>query len=185
MDRIRRGLENELLMEEVVVFANPQFTEKQMGELCFSYFIGLNINQVKIFAEPYFSPQQMREGRWGCKNGLTNQQVEFYMNKKYHWYQMRQLRLAFEHEMDNKQIETFSSPLLTADEMWHKRWNFIDDDIAVKVLDFEAQGFDENQMFVIREGYDCGLEDEQVEFYAKKDFDYSQMIEIRLGQKHG
>lgn len=57
---------------------------------------GLTIEQVKVYANPEFSWRQMEEIKKGFKNGLTIDQVKFYADYRYDYYQMQTIRERIE-----------------------------------------------------------------------------------------
>ena len=56
---------------------------------------------------------------------------------------------------------------------------------GIKTMFIEVDKFNDKQMKEINKGFEKGLSDEQIAIYAKPEFDYLQMMEIREGLKAG
>ncbi len=77
--QIVEGLEG-LTIDQVKVYADPKFSDKQMYQICTGFEDGLSMKQIKVFARPEFDWKQMEMIRIDFKHGLTIEKVK----EKYH-----------------------------------------------------------------------------------------------------
>ncbi len=65
-----------------------QFDYRQMYEIRLGLHSGLTLEQVKVYANPDFNNDQMQQIRWGLIDGLTIKQVKLYANPEFEWFEM-------------------------------------------------------------------------------------------------
>ena len=59
--QVREAFENGLTVEQVELFARPEFTKLKMYQLRLAFEKGLSIEQVKVIANPKFSSNKMMD----------------------------------------------------------------------------------------------------------------------------
>ena len=81
MRRIRAGFEHDLSMEQVSVYAKPEFTWDQMEQVFFGFIDRLSMEQVAVYAKPEFTREQMKQIREGFEQGLSMEEVSALIKK--------------------------------------------------------------------------------------------------------
>lgn len=153
----------------------------QKCEILHGFESGLTLEQIKLYAKPEFSYHQMRQIRFGFENGLTNEQVSFYAKLKYDSSVMNEIREGFENGLDFIQVSFYINSDFTENQMREIRLGF-QNKLTDKQITFYAKSiFDSMQMKEIRSGFETELTFEQVALYANPKFSSLQMEIIKRG----
>lgn len=201
MAEIRKGFESGLSVEQVSVYAKPEFNEYQMRGIRRGFNEGLSIEQISVYAKPEFSCVQMSEIESGFKKGLSIEQISMYAKPEFYDYQMYQIRKGFEKGLSIEQVDVYAKPEfdikqmviivngfkngLSMEQMQEIRHGFINDLSMEQVSVYAKPEFDSYQMGVIRNGFENGLSMEQVSVYAKPEFNSNQMEVLKGGLEIG
>lgn len=92
LEQIRLGFEHGLTMEQIEVYANPEFKWPQMREVREGFESGLALEQVGYYAKPEFTSLQMQEIRKGFAEGLSMEQVKAYADPRDDFEKMAEIR---------------------------------------------------------------------------------------------
>lgn len=186
MEQIRTGFESGLSVEQVGVYAKPEFNEYQMREIRCGFNEGLSIEQVSVYAKPEFTCVQMSEIESGFKKGLSIEQISMYAKPEFYDYQMNQICRGFKNGLSMEQVSVYAKPEFNSNQMKLIEDGFRNKLSMEQVKAYAKPEFDPNQMWEIENGLDeYKLSIEQVGTYAKPEFDFNQMFEIRRGFING
>ena len=186
MEQIRTGFESGLSVEQVGVYAKPEFNEYQMREIRCGFNEGLSIEQVSVYAKPEFTCVQMSEIESGFKKGLSIEQISMYAKPEFYDYQMNQICRGFKNGLSMEQVSVYAKPEFNTGQMRLIEDGFRNKLSMEQVKTYAKPEFDSNQMWEIENGLDeYKLSIEQVGTYAKPEFDFDQMFEIRRGFING
>jgi len=105
--QILLGLDSGLHLGEIMLYARPEFNEKQMREIRSGFEQGLTLEQIQLYAKPEFDHYQMEEIKLGLKHGLTLEQVKFYAKPEFKWHQMREIRERFQRGWTFEQVMSY------------------------------------------------------------------------------
>jgi len=73
---IYEGVESDLTIEQIKVYANPKFKYTQMAVIREGFEEGLTMDQVKIYANPKFNWSEMREIKGALEKGMSIDKVK-------------------------------------------------------------------------------------------------------------
>lgn len=118
MEQIRTGFESGLSVEQVGVYAKPEFNEYQMREIRCGFNEGLSIEQVSVYAKPEFTCVQMSEIESGFKKGLSIEQISMYAKPEFYDYQMNQICRGFKNGLSMEQVGMYAKPELSANQIY-------------------------------------------------------------------
>ena len=93
-------------MEQVQLYAKPEFEKWQMAQIRKGFENGLSEEQVKFYAKPECEYWQMEEIRVGFQNGLTFEQVELYAKPEFECLQMDRIRRELEDGLTFEEVMT-------------------------------------------------------------------------------
>ena len=119
MNQICRGFKNGLSMEQVSVYAKPEFNSNQMKLIEDGFRNKLSMEQVKAYAKPEFDPNQM----WEIENGLDEyklsiEQVGTYAKPEFDFNQMFEIRRGFINGLSMEQVGMYAKPELSANQIY-------------------------------------------------------------------
>ena len=150
-NEIFEGLQNNLTVKQVEIYANVKLAYKQMREIRWALERGIDSDLVKCYAQPEFCVEQMREIFKGFNNGLNMSQVGIYAKSDIESRIMRRVRWLFEYGIDREEVLVCIKDSLKYD-----------------------------QICEICMGFEFGLSKEQVEKYADPKYSAEEMKKIRL-----
>jgi len=90
MKPIRLGLEADFTSEQIKRYARSEFTGQQMIEIYIGYLYGLSEEQICEYANPDFDAEQMNEICWSYIVKLTKEQVQVYNDRLANKFFMKQ-----------------------------------------------------------------------------------------------
>ncbi len=96
---IKTGLENNLSLDRISVYANKNYNWFQMRQIRWGLEKGLDVG---LYAKEKYNWEQMFEIRDGLQHGLTKEQVGIYADPKYSPDQMQQIRERLELSQSNE-----------------------------------------------------------------------------------
>ena len=82
-----------------------KLTNDQMFEICRGFRDGLTIEEVKVYAKPEFNKQQMKEIRRGFERGLSMEQVKIFVKPEINAKQMEKIRLDFQEGLTIEEVK--------------------------------------------------------------------------------
>lgn len=103
-------LENKYTLEDFN-FITPEFNSEQLMQIMQGLKDGLTLNEVKIYAKPNFNHFQMKELRTLLKYNqtretkLTEEQINFAANAKLKKYEIELIRVCYEKNIEQKEIK--------------------------------------------------------------------------------
>ena len=156
---ILEGFDNGLTMEQVKLYADPQYGWCEMAAIRTGYEWGLTDEQVKLYAKPEFDDNQMfriRDSFW--QDGMTIEQAKVYADPKYDDWGMQQIIWSLQKGLTMEQIQLFANDTFAKDSQ---------------------------KMSEIRGGLADGLTIEQVQVYAQPKFSWQQMKQLKIGLENG
>ena len=96
-DVITRGRKQGLHRDQISIYANPEFSVKQMEEILCGFETGLTKGQVAFYAKAQYDDTQMMVMRFGFNHAVPQQQMEKYLNPdKYTGEQMFEIKLGID-----------------------------------------------------------------------------------------
>lgn len=95
LNEIKTGYEKGLTVEQISVYAKPEFDTHQMQQILMAIRNGL-YESVHLFAKPEFDSKQMYQIWVGLYNGLSVSEVSTYTNPILDWTKMRSERTILE-----------------------------------------------------------------------------------------
>lgn len=107
---IREDFENGLTLEQVQMYAKPEFGYGQIVNIRRGLEGGLSKEQVQLYAKPEFGSWQMAQIRKGFENGLSDEQVQFYAKPEFECWQMEEIRVGFQNGLTFEQVELYAKP---------------------------------------------------------------------------
>lgn len=186
MEQIRTGFESGLSVEQVSVYAKPEFNEYQMREIRCGFNEGLSIEQVSVYAKPEFTCVQMSEIESGFKKGLSIEQISMYAKPEFYDYQMNQICRGFKNGLSMEQVSVYAKPEFNSNQMKLIEDGFRNKLSMEQVKAYAKPEFDPNQMWEIENGLDeYKLSIEQVGTYAKPELGVLQMEELKDALRSG
>lgn len=185
MRKIRMGFESGFSMEQVSVYAKPEFDSYQMGVIRNGFENGLSMEQVSVYAKPEFNSNQMEVLKGGLEIGLSIEQVSSYANPKFNDIQMYRIGEGYSAGLSTEQVNVYAKPEFNPDQMKSIEDGFRNKLSIEQVSVYAKPEFNDSQMAVIKNGFENNLSIEQVGTYAKPEFDFNQMFEIRRGFING
>ena len=157
MSEIESGFKKGLSIEQISMYAKPEFYDYQMNQICRGFKNGLSMEQVSVYAKPEFNSNQMKLIEDGFRNKLSMEQVKAYAKPEFDPNQMWEIENGLdEYKLSIEQVGTYAKP-----------------------------EFDFNQMFEIRRGFINGLSMEQVGMYAKPELSANQIYAAMNGLRNG
>ena len=189
MKAIRAGFEYGLDIEQIKLYAKPDFNYKQMIQIMYGLKNGLNNKQICFYAKPEFDGIQMFEIRKGFEEGLSTKEISVYAKPEFWPDQMDFLKSVFkEKNLTIDQVELFADPRYGT-ALMEKLCSALEDGLTIEEVKeakkFNMLKFDIYQIDMILFGYFEGLTTEQVKVYANPKFDPYQMGKIIEGFKSG
>lgn len=186
MREIRCGFNEGLSIEQVSVYAKPEFTCVQMSEIESGFKKGLSIEQISMYAKPEFYDYQMNQICRGFKNGLSMEQVSVYAKPEFNTGQMRLIEDGFRNKLSMEQVKTYAKPEFDSNQMWEIENGLDEYKLSIEQVGTYAKPeFDFDQMFEIRRGFINGLSMEQVGMYAKPELSANQIYAAMNGLRNG
>ena len=154
-----------MTMEEkmVAVCEGKELDDEQKLMIQTGFALGLSVEEVKIYAKPENTAEQMYEAYHEILKEKGDREPEFFTD-----YESRKKRLG----MAARGFEILKMEPLT-EPMMEEAFGLLE------------EVFDEDQMFLITEGFELGLSPEQVEMYADTRLDWMQMYEVEQGLLNG
>lgn len=185
-EEIKNGLKNGLSMEQISVYAKPEFNEYQMREIRCGFNEGLSIEQVSVYAKPEFTCVQMSEIESGFKKGLSIEQISMYAKPEFYDYQMNQICRGLKNGLSMEQVSVYAKPEFNSNQMKLIEDGFRNKLSMEQVKAYAKPEFDPNQMWEIENGLDeYKLSIEQVGTYAKPELGVLQMEELKDALRSG
>lgn len=197
MSEIESGFKKGLSIEQISMYAKPEFYDYQMYQIRKGFEKGLSIEQVDVYAKPEFdikqmviivngfknglSMEQMQEIRHGFINDLSMEQVSVYAKPEFDSYQMGVIRNGFENGLSMEQVSVYAKPEFNSNQMEVLKGGLEIGLSIEQVSSYANPKFNDIQMYRIGEGYSAGLSTEQVNVYAKPEFNPDQMKSIEDG----
>ncbi len=114
---IRWGFKKGLTVDQVALYAKPEFDYWQMVEIQLGFEYQLATEQLAIYAKPEFGAYQMRQIRLGLEDDLTIEQLAIYAKPEFDHCQMREIRSALRDGLPMGQMELFAKPEFDFEQM--------------------------------------------------------------------
>lgn len=180
--------------EEQIKYKSEGFTDAQIEEISQGMEAGLNI---AVYAKKELMPQSMYQIRLGMIQGFDMDQ---YADPKYDWFQLEEIRTGLEQGL---KVEVYHSPEISPDKMQQMRLGLEDHmDLSdflkysadvmrearlcllghIDVIKFLEQGYDGDQLKIIRGAIEKGLD---IQRYIKPEFRDVSIDEIAIGLENG
>lgn len=173
-------------MEQVSVYAKPEFNSDQMGVLKDGLERGLSIEQVSSYANPKFDDFQMYRIGEGYGAGLSAEQVNVYAKPEFNSVQMKLIEDGFRNKLSMEQVKAYAKPEFDSNQMWEIENGLDEYKLSIEQVGTYAKPeFDFDQMFEIRRGFINGLSMEQVGMYAKPELSANQIYAAMNGLRNG
>lgn len=155
MAEIRKGFERKLSLEQISIYAKPEFDYSAMEEIRVAFEEGLSIEKVSIFAKSEFNSSQMHTIRYAIKEGLDFDKLKIFARPEFVSEQMRQI------------CEGLVARKLTTEQ----------------VLLYAKTNYNSNQMLQIRLGLEDGLKFSQIVTYLNSGKDKKQVDEMNAKRR--
>ena len=157
MSEIESGFKKGLSIEQISMYAKPEFYDYQMNQICRGFKNGLSMEQVSVYAKPEFNSNQMKLIEDGFRNKLSMEQVKAYAKPEFDPNQMWEIENGLdEYKLSIEQVGTYAKPELG-------------------VL----------QMEELKDALRSGLSMEQVGMYAKPELSTNQIYAAMNGLRNG
>lgn len=125
LEQIKLAFEHGLNLEQVMVFAKPEFAIDQMEQIRIAFSHKLSTTQVRLLVQSNYSGPTMELIRLAFERGFTVEQVELVINRgTFNAYQLKQIRIGIERGLTPSQIFTLAKPYLSGEEMARYRHHF-------------------------------------------------------------
>lgn len=95
INEIKTGYEKGLTIEQISLYAKPEFDVHQMQQILMAIRSG-HFESAYLFAKPEFDSKQMYQIWIGLHNGLSVSEVSTYANPRLDWTKMRNERTILE-----------------------------------------------------------------------------------------
>ena len=102
---IRRGLEHDLTLEQIKIYARPEFDYSQMSCIRFGLEAGFTQEQLGKYARTEFSGNQMAQIAWGYRMCLTEEQISEYADPNLDADEMEDIRWKYMTQLTEEQIQ--------------------------------------------------------------------------------
>ena len=135
-----------------------EYNNDQLRELLYGLKDGLSNEQILAYANINFSHLQMDEIRVGFCNGLKPEQIEMYRDAAFNCYQMEQIRKGFENGLSVDQVKTYANPQFKYDQMRQIRYGFEDGLTVDQVKAYANTNFSDKIMKSLRIGFKYGFD---------------------------
>lgn len=150
----------------------------------------LSVEQVKLFATPDYLGSQMEEICRGLISGLSFDQVSLYLSQDFSAAQMKRLRCDLEAGHSIELVKTYALPELKPSEMSEAnrqllrqtRPQVVDTSDYISKLGIRFRADQQQQIHL---GICHGLSETQLAYYAHKKISAKQMRQIRLAIENG
>ncbi len=103
-EEILIGIRSGLFLEQLNLYARPEYDYRQMQQIRFGLMKGLSTGLVAIYAKPEFEWRQMEQQRLGLKHGLAADQVKRYAKPGFSWVQMQEIREGWERNLPEDEM---------------------------------------------------------------------------------
>lgn len=176
---------------------------------------GLSLEQIKVYAKPEFSSELMRDIEYSIKEGLDFRKIKLYAKKEYEIHichlnsiakdlsieilrkylemdltiydKVKRLEFISKHpDINSERIDIICSSKFkdawNSDDHTEVFWEILDEELSIDELKIILNPkFDENQINEVALGFKHGLTEEQVRLYADERFNFMRMQYFRLG----
>lgn len=109
LKEIRLGLENDLTLEQIKIYARPEFDYSQMSVIRSGLASDFTQEQISRYARPEFSGRQMAQIFWGYRMGLTEDQISEYADPNLDVEEMDDIRWKYITKLTDEQIQARSA----------------------------------------------------------------------------
>lgn len=108
LKEIRLGLENDLTLEQIKIYARPEFDYSQMSSIRNGLQSGFILEQINRYARPEFSGGQMAQIYLGYRLGLTEEQISEYADPNIDVEEMDNIRWKYMAKLTEEQLQADS-----------------------------------------------------------------------------
>lgn len=98
---------------------------KRLKEIRLGLEHDLTLEQIKIYARPEFDFSQMKPIRLGLEAGFTTENINRYARSEFNGQQMMEICSGYVYGLSEEQISRYANPSLDAEQMSNIRWSYI------------------------------------------------------------
>ena len=188
---IYNGLNDGLSLDEVKIYAKPEYTRPQMEEIRLLLEhnkiaeVKLTDELIQFITNPDLSSTEMELVRICYERDISQNEIEELLNTKFDAYQLKEIIHGLEHNLSLDEVKIYASLKYYPYQMAQIRLGLEHNLTLDKIKLYAKPEFKYSQMKEIRKGLENGLSLDEVRIYANPEFDDFQMEQIRLGLEHG
>ena len=113
----------EMTIEQVKLFAVPEFSEKTMESIIKCFNENLFLSQIKALAKRQYSHEQIDFMRDGFKKGLKFKEIKLFTKVK-GFFELEEIQRGFENGLTYEQVAFYAKPDMSSDRMRKIRESF-------------------------------------------------------------
>ena len=186
ISQIGIGIEAGLTLDEVKIYAKPEFSWKQMFEIrkLLEYNLTadqkLTEEQIQFIANPDLEDYEMNFIRLCYEKNIHLNDIKELMNKNIDEWQLRQIKTAIKNNLSSDEIKFIATSNLNWYEMALARSCYENNVPQNEIDDLLDLNLDADRLIEIYKGLNNGLTIEEIKIYANYIYNVDQIYEIRL-----